>query len=79
MVNLESLKYLDQEVVEEIVFRTMVFTYLKVDAPTQVKLVVEYSHVHVSSVCCTGACPKPLSWFEEEDELVGDRASAEGF
>ena len=79
MVNLESLKYLDQEVVEEIVFRTMVFTYLKVDAPTQVKLVVEYSHVHVSSVCCTGACPKPLGWFEEEDELVGDRANTEGF
>ena len=79
MVNLESLKYLDQEVVEEVVLRTTVFTYLKIDAPTQVELVVEYSHVHVSSVCCTRACPKPLSWFEEEDELVWDRANAESF
>ena len=78
-VNLWLLKYLNQEVVEEVVFRCIMFTYLKVNAPTQVELVVEYSHIHVSSVYCTRTCPKPLGWSEEEGKLVWDRTSAECF
>ena len=74
-----SLKYLDQEVVEDIVFRCTVFLYLKVNAPTQVELAVEYSHVCISSVYCARACPKPLGWSEEEGELVWYRTSAERF
>ena len=76
LVNLCLLKYLNQEVVEEVVFRGILFTYLKVDAPTQVELVIEYSHIHVSSLLCTRARPKPLGWFEEEHPLVWDRTSA---
>ena len=79
LVNLCLLKYLNQEVIEEVVFRGIRFTYLKVDAPTQVELVIEYSHIHVSSMYCARARPKPLGWSEEEGELVWDRTSAERF
>ena len=73
-----SLKYLNQEVVEEVVFTGILFTYLKIDAPTQLKLVVEYSHIYISTLLCTRACPKPLGWPEEEDELVWDRPIGHG-
>ena len=75
LVNLCLLKYFNQEVVEEVVFRGILFTYLKLNAPTHVKLVVEYSQIHVS-LLCTRAHPKPLGWFEEEHPLVWDRTSA---
>lgn len=70
------LKYFSQEVVEEVVLTSIMFTYLKVNAPTQVEWEVEYSHIHISTLLCTRARPKPLGWFEEEGKLVWDRASA---
>ena len=79
LIHLCLLKYFNQEVVEEVVFMRICFTYLKVDAPTQVELIIEYSHIHVSSMYCTRARPKPLGWFEEKGELVWNRTSAEVF
>ena len=74
--HLSLQKYLNQKVVEEVVFMVLRLPYLKVNAPTQIKLVVEYSYVHISSLLCTRACPKPLSWFNKEGKLVWDRTSA---
>ena len=74
---LQLLEYLDQEVIEAIIFVSFISLYLKFNAPARVKLVIEYSHVHVSSLLCSRACSKPLSWFEEEGELVWDRTSGE--
>ena len=74
-----SLKYFSQEVVEDVVLTSIMFTYLKVDAPSQVKWVVEYSHVHVSTLLCTRTCPKPLGRSEEEGELVWDSDIGQSF
>ena len=74
-----SLKYFSQEVVEDVVLMSIMFTYLKIDAPSQVEWVVEYSHVHVSTLLCTRACPKPLGWPEEEGELVWDSDISQSF
>ena len=74
---LQLLEYLNQEVIEAIIFVSFISLYLKFNAPARVKLVVEYSHVHISSLLCSRACSKSFSWFEEEGKLIWDRASGE--
>ena len=77
--HLSLLKYLNQKVVEAVIFMAFSLPYLKFNAPAQVKLVVEYSHIHISSLLCTRACSKPLGWFNKEGKLIWDWTTAKKF